>query len=471
MTRKNWYGRAIAAALLTGSLMGCEFINPITSDPNQVPEASLDQLFVAIQVNNFLFEEGQTARLVSMWTQQMAGTDRQFQIFDQYVFTEGEGGDYSAMYTGGGLVDIRRAIALAKDANRQVYAGILKVFEAYRMGMLASVFGDVAYSEAVNPDIATPKLDGQAAVYAAVQTLLDNAIADLQSGTGSSPGATDFAFGGNAARWIAVARTIKARFYMHWAEVAAANYASAITQANSGITSAAGDWRATHSTAATENNLWFQFNRDRSGYIAAGEYLVNRLNTGPDPRRSLYFTTGSGAYAGQYVGSPPGTRNLVGGGADPGQDASQLNDDGSGAPDYAQPFVTCAEDYFILAEAQFRTLGSPAGDATVRTSLDNALGCEGTRKGVSMAAAQAANNALTGAALFDEIMLQKYMSLFLNPEIWNDYKRTCRPAITTYAGQKVPARLLYPEDEGRTNPNIPAATTQPVRNANDPNSC
>lgn len=468
MLRKTWLGRAVAAALLAGSLMGCEFIEPITADPNQVPAASADQLFVATQVNNFLFEEGQTARLAAMWTQQMAGTDRQFQILDQYVFTQSEGGDYSGMYTGGMLVDIRRATELAEDANRRVYAGILKVFEAYRMGMLASVFGDVAYSEAVNPDFETPKLDDQAAVYAAVQTLLTEAITDLQSGTGAGPGGADFAFGGNAARWIAVAHTIKARFYMHWAEVSAANYASAITEAGSGITSSSGDWRASHSSAATENNLWFQFNRDRSGYISAGEHLVSLLNVGPDPRRSLYFTTATGAYAGQYVGSPPGTRALVGGGADPGQNASQLNEDGSGAPDYNQPFVTCAENYFILAEAQSKT---GVADGTVRTSLDNALACDGTRKGVSMAAVQAANDALTGAALFDEIMKQKYMALFLNAEVWNDYKRTCRPVLTTYAGQKVPGRLLYPEEEAVTNPNIPEATSQPARNDNDPNPC
>lgn len=471
MLRRNSTGRALGAVLLAGALVGCEFIQPIESNPNLVPEASLDQLFVSIQVNNMLMEEGQTARLAQVWTQHLAGVDRQFQTLDQYVFTQSEGDDYTNFYTGGGLVDIRRAIRLANDVNRRVYAGVLKVYEAYRLGMLASVFGDVAYSEAVDPTIETPVLDSQASVYAAAQALLDEAITDLQSGTGAGPGSTDFAFGGNAARWVAVARTIKARFYMHWAEGTPANYGNAITQANQGITTSSGDWVARHSSATTENNLWYTFSIQRSGYIAAGEYLVDALLARSDPRLPLYFTTGSGAFAGQYVGSPPGTRNRTGGGADPGQSASQINLDGSGAPDYAQPFVTCAENYFILAEAQYRTLGSPAGDATIRTSLDNALACEGARKGVSMAAAQAFNDVLTGTALFDEIMLQKYMSLFLNIETWNDYKRTCRPAIVTYAGQRVPGRLLYPEAEESTNPNVPSATAQPARNANDPNPC
>jgi hypothetical protein len=468
MTRTTRSGRLLGAALLAGSLVGCQFIEPIESDPNQVPEANVDQLFTAIQVNNILFEESQTARLAAMWTQQMAGIERQFLTLDQYTFTESEGDDYNNFYTGGGLVDLRQGVALAEDGGRQVYAGILKVHEAYRLGMLASVFGDVSYSEAVNPDIAEPALDGQAAVYAAAQSLLDEAIADLQSGAGAGPGAVDLAFGGDAASWIAVARTIKARFFLHWAEGTPANYASAITQANQGITSAAGDWVAAHSTAATENNLWFQFNRDRSGYIGAGEFLVNALNTRGDPRLDLYFTEAGGAYAGEYVGSPPGTRNLTDGRPDPAADASQLNADGFGAADYSQPFVTCAENYFILAEAQFQT---GVADATVRTTLDNALACEAARKGVSTTAAQAFNNALTGTALFDEIMLQKYVSLFLNAEVWNDYKRTCRPGITRLGGQQLPGRLLYPVEEATTNSNIPPATAQPARNANDPNPC
>ncbi len=471
MSTNAWRGRALAAALLTGSLMGCQFIEPITSNPNAVGTATVDQLFVAIQLSQYRWDEGQNSRLASIWIQQMAGTDRQFQTLDEYIFSESEGDEYPNAYTGGGLVDIRRAIKEAEDGGRQVYAGILKVYEAYRIGMLASVFGDVSYSEAVNPNITTPHLDGQAAVYTAVQAKLDEAITDLQSGAGAGPGSFDLAFGGNATRWIAVAHTLKARFYMHWAEVSAANYASALAQAQQGITSSSGDWVAKHSDAATEANLWYQFTQvDRTGYISSGEYLVSQLVARSDPRLPLYFTEASGAYAGEYVGSSAGTRNLKDGRPDPGQSASQINPDGAGAASYAFPFVTCAENYFIQAEALYQT-GPVTNLVAAHTALDNALACEGQRKGVSMAAAQSFNDALTGSALFDEIMLQNYMASFLNIEAWNDYKRTCRPAITTYAGQPVPARLLYSAAERQTNPNVPAPNAQPARNANDPNAC
>jgi hypothetical protein len=468
MRQHTWRG-VIAAALLAGSLSGCQFVEGITSNPNAVPEATADQLLVSIQLAQYLWDEGQTARLSSMWTQQMAGTQRQFQTLSEYVLTETEGTVYNDAYTAGGLVDIHRAIKLAEADNRQTYAGILKVYEGYRVGMLASVFGDIAYSQAVDT-FKTPVLDPQADVYAAVQAKLDEAIADLSSNTGAGPGAIDFAYGGNTAKWIAAAHTLKARFYMHWAEGDAGNYAKALTEAAQGIQASSGDWVAKHSTSATETNLWYQFNVARSGYISSGEYLVSALNTRSDPRLQKYFVPATGNYAGEYIGAPPGTRDLTDGRAYPADAASQLNDGtgGAGNEAYGQPFVTCAENYFIIAEAQFKT---GVADATVRTSLDNAIACDAARKGVDLSAEQAANDALTGTALFNEIMLQKYMALFLNIESWNDYKRTCQPAITTWNGLAVPARLYYSLDERTANPNIPETSQQPARNANDPNGC
>ena len=114
--------------------------------------ASVDQLFTGIQVNSYFLTEGQIARITATWIQQMAGTDKQFIGIDAYTITEESANDeFSTVYTGGGLIDIRTAIARAEDVGRRVYAGILKVHEAYMIGMTASIFGDIPYSEAVMP--------------------------------------------------------------------------------------------------------------------------------------------------------------------------------------------------------------------------------------------------------------------------------------------------------------------------------
>ena len=105
----------VAATLLALSFSGCEFTSPTESNPNAVPTASVDQLFTGIQVNSFLVAEGPLSRLAAVWTQQVAGTDRQFSTLDRYVLTEEDAsGEFSAIYTGGGLVDLKNAIGAGR---------------------------------------------------------------------------------------------------------------------------------------------------------------------------------------------------------------------------------------------------------------------------------------------------------------------------------------------------------------------
>ena len=440
--------RVMAVTAVTVAVAGCEFIDPVTANPNAVPEASLDQLFIGVQVNTFFIGTGGLSRLSAIWTQQMAGTDRQFISFGNYQVGENDFDDeMDALYTGGGLIDLRRAITLAEEAGRNPYAGILKIHEAFMVGTVASYYGDIPYTEAGSADIATPAVDDQAAIYASLQALLDEAIAQL-GGAGLGPGDVDLSFGGDVAAWAAVANTLKARYYMHWAEVDAANYASAITAAGSGIQTADGNWNAQFSTAATENNLWYQFERDRSGYVSSGDFLVPLLisNDGTaDPRVGIYFDDAP----------TPVART------------STLSPTGYGAADFDQPMVTCAENYFIIAEAQYAL----TAEAAAITAAQNALACEEDRLGVDLSAQQTYVATLSGAALLAEIMEEKYIAQFLNPDAFNDYKRACLPALP--GATNMPGRVYYSINERQANPNLapPGQDPNDVYNDNDPNRC
>ena len=80
--------------------------------------------------------------------------------------------------------------------------------------------------------------------------------------------------------------------------------------------------------------------------------------------------------------------------------------------------------------------------------------------------------ALSGAALFAEIMTQKWIEDFQKVETFQDYNRPCLPRLTPAPGATaIPGRYLYPSNERNSNPNIPAPSQQPVRNQNDPNAC
>lgn len=421
----------------------------LDSDPNRPTSATSAQLLVASQVNNYYIQSGHAARVLAMWTQQMAGTDRQYIGYDLYSVTEGLFGEFTAGYTGGGLVDLRFIQDEAQASGNKTLGGIAKVLEAMMIGFLVDNYGDIPYSQAVDPDNnPTPSLDTQASVYAALQTLLDGAIADLGANAGSV-GGLDLSFGGDASKWLRVARTLKARYYMHTAETNSGAYALALAQAQQGISSPGGDLTEYHSTSSGEENIWWQFiTRDRDSYTRPGKYLVELMKSRNDPRLAVYFALND---AGAYGGAEPGE------GLDP-QIHSNINADTRLRAEFAQPLVTWAETQAIIAEAAYR-----GNNLTLARSAMDAIRAD--------AGLPAIGSTLSGPALLTQIMEEKYIALFQNAEAMNDYKRTCYPNLTpavTTAAAGIPARFTYPVAERTANPNIPDVGAQPRRNTNDP---
>lgn len=436
---------ALPAALLTAGCGDYLSAPDIERDPNRASTASSVQLLGGVHANAVTLFTGHLSRVLSIWTQQMAGTDRQYLGYGLYSVLEGTfSGEFDSFYTGGGLLDLRRIQAEATTANDRTLRGIAKVWEAYFMGTAADVWGAIPYSEAANPAIATPKLDTQAEVYAAMQTLLDGAIADLSANQGAGPGVADLIYAGDRTKWIQAARTLKARFYLHTAETNNGAYALALAQATQGISTPADDFRTFHTSASGGQNFWFQFFRERDSYARAGAHLVNLLTTRSDPRRTAYFGPNQ---SGTIVGAAPG---------------QQVNATHSwlsatrGDAAFRQPLITWEENQLIIAEARYRG-GDQAGALTALNAVRTAAGLPAS--------------AAAGTALLVAILEEKYIALFQNIEAYNDYKRTCYPNITpasnAYNGN-VPARLFYSSNERSANPNIPSPSTQPRRNANDP---
>ena len=448
----------LGAALIVGGVAGCkDFLHKeeVAQDPNNPTKATRDQLLVAAQAALFGLEESGIAQSVCMWMQQCAGTGGRFveQRGTNYQrLTSDYNADFAQLYIGAGLVDLRKIQAIADAANDKVYSGIAKVLEAFLIGFGADAWGNIPYSEAAG-DNAAPKFDNQLEVYAALQTLLTNAIADLD-GAGNGPGAFDLVYGGDRTKWKQAAYTLKARYYMHTAEgptkgtFVSAAYQNAITAANNGIASAAGDFTAFHSSATSERNIWYQF-LTASGFgqdLVAGARLVDLMEQRNDPRLPVYFLpNAAGGYGGLDVNS-----------ATPGNQISALNLE----PDYRQPLLTWAENQLILAEAKFQTSGAAAAAPHV-----NAV-----RQAVGLPALAA------GQVTLQSIMEEKYVALFQNVEVWSDYRRTCFPVLDPAgSATEIPARVYYGQAEENANPNTPTVAQQDAtnggRNPNDPTAC
>ena len=432
---------AVAVAGFVAS--GCSdsyFEGPrLDENPNKPSRAAADQQFVGFQAFTFYALTGDVNRVISIWMQQMAGTGRLWAGFDQYQVTENDF-TMDAFYAQGGLVDIRGV--QSKVEEDKLYLGIAQTWEALLVDLTSDVWGDIPYSEAVG-EVLQPKLDKQVDVHNALLALVDQGITNLNAG-GNGPGAVDLVYGGDETKWLQAANTLKARMYMHLAETDASNYAKALTATNSGISSAANDFTTYQSGTTGEANHWYQFRIQRGTDISAGKFLVDLMKQRNDPRLTAYFSPGAAA-GGQIIGALPGEEFD---GRQAWLSATR------GAAEFRQPVLTFAENQLIRAEAQYRTNAQPAALATLN----------GYRASVGLPAL----SGLSGAALLSAILEEKYVALFQNTEVWNDYRRTCYPNLAPASGNFLPARLVYGTDERRANPNIPSPSQQPRRNQLDP---
>ena len=179
------------------------------------------------------------------------------------------------------LTDVKTMIPLVEAQEFFVHAGIARTLRASVLLNLVDAFGDIPYSEAIDPSNFNPKTDKGDAVYAAALTDLDAAIKNFAatSRTGA-PG--DLYYGGNTDNWIRMANTLKLKALLNKRLVDKAGSTTAI---NALI---AGD----KLISTTAQNFKFQF----------GSNLTN-----PDTRHprysAQYLPTGGGDYqANSFMG-------------------------------------------------------------------------------------------------------------------------------------------------------------------------
>lgn len=471
------FGTAGCNGFLTG--------DKLSTDPNLPSVASAAQLLVAVQAAQFAYQEGTVAMMMCEWVQSCGATNGRFvEQAGRYVYGAGSNiganpGDWALIYDGGGLIDIHQIEKDVRPAGDSTFLAIAKIWEAFTVGSAADMWGSLPYTQIATS--ATPDTDTQFAVYDSVQSLLSQAITELQSGAGAGPGPGDFIFGGDRPSWIAAAYTLKARYYLHTVEAAGAGrlpggftaaqqYNKAIAAAALGIADNTGahDFRALHTASTSQRNMWAQFQTSSGfgGDLEAGKQLVDFMNARSDPRLPLYFCkNANGGYGGDDFNA-----------TQPAALVSNFNCQPLRFSDtFGVPYVTYAENELILAEAYNQT----GNDALALTHLNNERAVPGSASGVTLTALPTLVG-ITGAALLDSIMVEKKIALFQNIETVMDYRRTCLPAITAVTPNvlnltKVPGELFYPPQERRANAaHIPTESQEiasGLRTEADVNAC
>ncbi len=194
----------------------------------------------------------------------------------------------------GVLTDGATLIPLAEERSLFVHSGIAKTIQAYTLMTLVDYFGDIPWSEALDPNNFNPTVEDGATVYAAAEALLDAAIEDFGKESLGSP-ANDLFYNGDATRWTALVNTLKLRLYLT-TRLVDGSAADKINKAIAdGLIDASGDWdfpfSGDNTTNPSSQHPYFDKN-----YGGASDYMSNSfmwmLKTEKgivDPRLRYYF--------------------------------------------------------------------------------------------------------------------------------------------------------------------------------------
>lgn len=463
--------RIISLSILMGLLAvstSCEkYFEDSIATPNDPTEVTPALLLANIEVATFANFGGQLARQTQMLVQQAAGTTEGSQTTEimNYNITELTNENEWGVIYNGVLMNGKILVNDFGDANPH-YAGIAKVIMAMNLGSATDLWGDVPYSDALNglDGNLTPSYDTQQQLLDdsnpnSLFALLDDAISDLQqppSANAFFPGAEDFVYGGDVSLWIKAAYSLKARYYNRLSEIdGPGSAAKALTALTSAISSSTENAMMKFGTGGNSQNQWYAYEQARPQYIKMGEFFVDSLVSTNDPRLPFYADQDT---SGNYSGTP---KDMI--------DQTYTSDIGDylSTVDASIPLISYSEMKFIEAEAQLRA-GSPGDAATahndaIMTSVTAVTGVAAPATFVTTYASE------TGVSITQEkIMYQKYVALFGQIEVYNDFRRTGFPNITPTPGAQtsvIPVRLVIPQNERLYNPNAASFVlplTEPV---------
>lgn len=115
------------------------------------------------------------------------------------------------------IADLDVIIEQAPAELRFRYLGIAKILKAYTYSQMVDVWGALPFSEfnKFKQGITQPKFDEDEVIYPQLITMIDAGIADINNtaANASLPGADDLIYGGDKAKWIKAANTIKLKLY------------------------------------------------------------------------------------------------------------------------------------------------------------------------------------------------------------------------------------------------------------------
>ncbi|WP_185957526.1 SusD/RagB family nutrient-binding outer membrane lipoprotein [Saccharicrinis carchari] len=397
------------------------------------------------------------------------------------------------------LADIEVLMSLAEAdgdgdgfKDYAAYAGIAKIFKAYVYSQLVDLWGDIPFSEAIS-DINSPNFnpvfDDDEQIYAALFSLLEEGIADLQDDTSNNfllPADDDIIYGGSINKWIRFANTVRLKLYNQVRGTALWNESvvtSLLTNKGDSLMAEGGDFWMPYGSSNAPDNRHPGFVSDYEGsqismYCSPWFYeILNgenaRIFNGiTDPRIPYYFYNQlsgddseappeyrNGDFMSIYFGSQGINRDHsarksatqvgiypVGGRFDDGRGGSGTPDNATG--DAPHRFLSYSDCLFIQAElAHNGVAGDPKAlleEAITKSfeQVDKVVAMTSTTQEVPVLKGSDELSDYVGFVMseydsgdnnkkLEIIMTQKWISMFGGNETdcYTDYRRTGYPVL------------------------------------------
>jgi hypothetical protein len=352
------------------------------------------------------------------------------------------------------LINADATLTPGEKANK---LAIIDIMQVYTYSVLVNSFGNVPYTEALQPTNLFPKYDDAKTIHADLLARLNSSIAKLNTSAAGFASGEDLVYKGSVTGWVKFGNTLRMKLGMLVADENAAAAKSAVeaSDANAIAASTYNGLFTYQSASPNQNPLYVDIvTGGRQDYIAAKD-LMDKLLGWNDPRTGFYFSkNNAGVYAGGIVGK---VNTFV--------DFSRA---GAKVIAPADPYVFAdvVETEFLRAEAAERgfTVAGSAESHYNKAITASILYWGGTQADADAYLAQPAVAYSTAAGNWKQkIGTQKWIALYNRPyEGWTELRRLDFPVIAAPVNAKsgFPTRLTYPANEQTLNgPNYTAAAS------------
>lgn len=272
----------------------CEVIDSdLLTDPNNPSPANVDPDFL---INNIQIEARNVFRGASFDGAEMTRMLYMFgSTYEDAYSSQDFDGIYGNAYSDL-FIDVQNLLPITEERQLFFHAGIAKTLQAFGMLTLVDVFGDVPFSEALDPTNFNPNVDSGESIYNSALALLDEAIADFQNEANRGRPATDLYYGELGAdeqqeAWIRFANTLKLKAYLNTGNASEFN---ALVNGGRIISEPLYDFTYQYGTIDTNPDSRHPEYADNYTDVANDYMAVNYLNmllndkALPDPRLRYY---------------------------------------------------------------------------------------------------------------------------------------------------------------------------------------